>query len=656
MKAALLLLLFLGLWTTPCSAKPGPLVIILLPGTSLRDWQSADAPNLHRLMAAGALAVMNTRTARLLNEKARETPESAALTLGAGARAAGWPRHGIFVGTSLPAVSYTRRMGQFAPIGLSVNAEWPSILRANNWRGYEIYLGNLADALAASGVTLTAGGGQFADLVACSHAGAVAPTTSPSMQRGTATVWDAGGNVQAADALLGRLAAQIEAQRGQIIVLSPFARDADYTKGRRLTPILEWGNGIPPGLIASPSTRRPGLVTNTDFAPSVAAYFGLKSQDFPMLPFGAAWNVIAAPNAARQVGALEGQAFRQSRGMQILPYMAIGLAVCLLLETALIQTGILPSFGWWLPLAALLAALLAGTAMQAAAGLIALILACGLTAWRWGDQNALTGLLAAIVGILIGDMTVGDPLMQSSLLGYSAVEGARFYGIGNEAMGLLVGSALVLAARLWPLGRSGRYLTLGMFVLSIGLLGSPHAGAKAGGLLVASAAFGTFLWSAAGGRWSWRVVTTIFSLAFGVLGLVALGDALFLSGHHSHIGEAVQRIQTGGVTEADDIIMRKLAVESHLAWRSAWACLLWGGLGSLVWLERRTPFKGSALNIAGVTALSACLLLNDAGVVAASLCLVPLWCAAAIPKKEAQPPKKLSSSEAGRLVSKSPDY
>ncbi len=631
MKAALLLLL--GLLTASCSAQPGPLIIILLPGTSLRDWQTADAPHLHQFMATGALAVMNTRTARLPNDKTRETPESAMLTLGAGARAAAEP------GTEfLPAKAsgslYTRRMGQSAPAGFNVNAEWPAILRANNGRGYDIYLGNLAGILAASGVTFAAGGGPLADLVACSHAGAVAPLSSPSMLPGTVTVWDAGENVQAADALLGRLAAQIEAQRGQIIVLSPFARNADYEHGWRLTPVLEWGRGIPPGLIASPSSRRPGLVVNTDFAPSVAAYFGYKPQAFPARPFGDTWHVIAAPDAAEQVSLLEEQAYRQSRGMQILPYLAVCLAVCLLVGTALIRKGILPGFGFWLPLAALLAVLLAGTAMQAAAGLIALVLACGLAAWRWGDQTALLGVLAATVGILIGDMTVGDPLMRRSLLGYSAVEGARFYGIGNEAMGLLVGSALVLAARLWPLGKTGRVLTLGIFGMSIGLLGSPHAGAKAGGLLVAVAAFGTFLWSAAGGKWSWSVITAMFALAFGVLGLVAFGDALFLAGHHSHIGEALQRIQAGGFTEADDIILRKLAVESRLAWHSAWACLLWGGMGSLVWLERKTHPAGSPLFIAGVTAILACLLLNDAGVVAASLCLVPLWCAAAIQKNK----------------------
>lgn len=96
MKAFLLALLACLCLALPAIAHPGPLIIVLLPGTSLRDWQTANAPNLHHLMATGALAVMNTHTARLPNDQRRETPESALLTLGAGARAAGGPEATAF--------------------------------------------------------------------------------------------------------------------------------------------------------------------------------------------------------------------------------------------------------------------------------------------------------------------------------------------------------------------------------------------------------------------------------------------------------------------------------------------------------------------------------------------------------------------------------
>ncbi len=61
-------------------------------------------------------------------------------------------------------------------------------------------------------------------------------------------IWDAGSNLPAADAVLGQAEAEVAAQQGRLIVLSPFAGDADYAQGRRLTPVLEWGADVPAGL------------------------------------------------------------------------------------------------------------------------------------------------------------------------------------------------------------------------------------------------------------------------------------------------------------------------------------------------------------------------------------------------------------------------
>ena len=107
---------------------------------------------------------------------------------------------------------------------------------------------------------------------------------------------------------------------------------------------------------------------------------------------------------------------------------------------------------------------------------------------------------------------------------------------------------------------------------------------------------------------------------------MALGDSLLPIAHHSHMGEAMLRIRSGGLGEAQDIIARKLAVEGRLAWHSAWAVLLWTGLACLK--------ATKSVPNAGYVAVAACFLFNDAGVVAAALCLVPLWCDAAVQRQE----------------------
>ena len=602
----MVLLTLLMLAPFPCQAKPGPLVVILLPGTGLRDWQGADAPTLHLLMASGALAVMNTRTARLPDDKRREAPESALLTLGAGARAASGK---------------------------------PGTL------GYDIHLGNLADTLAKASIPIRAGGGRYARLLAADGRGQVLSALSLDNLSDGCTIWDAGSDVKIAERVIANVLPQVTARNGRLYVVSPFAGDQDYRAGRRLTPVLEFGEGIPAGLLVSPSTRRPGLVTNTDFAPSIAAYFGCKREDFPALPFGADWSAMPSRNALRQVSSLEEKAYRQGRGQRILPYLAVALAVWIGIGTLRRCRAALPAWAVALPLTAAFALLPAGSATEAVVWFAALTLVSGGLILHSKFQPVGAALAAGIVVVLCVDMITGSHLMHRSLLGYSAVEGARYYGIGNEAMGLLVGSALAAASSMWPLGKWWRTATVAALILLTLLLGSPQAGAKAGGLLVASAAFGVFIWMSRGGAWSWRVYLLLGAGTACLLGIVSAGDAFLFPGHLSHLGEAVRRVRSGGAGEAWDIISRKGAVEGRLAWHSAWAALLWTGLSCLWYIQRTAthhhnnpcePNNGLSKTgfTAGFVALAACLLLNDAGVVAAALCAVPLWSVAApIPKK-----------------------
>lgn len=632
----LLLCLLLGT-AAMADAQSPPLVIILLPETSLQGWRAADAPHLHRLMATGALAVMNTRTARLPDDHSRETPESAALTLGAGARAAGDAEATDFSPSSAAVAALTasagdlfaRRTGKRPPPGHSVNIYWPTTLRASARLGYRLELGNLADALAAKGVPLSAGGGRFATCVATTSDGMVKRAASLTAATGHCLIWDAGSDIPAADVLLESASAQVARLHGRLVVLSPFAGDRDYARGHRLTPALEWGEGVAPGLLRSPSTHRTGLVVNTDFAPTVGAFFGVKREGFPVRPFGEVWNAVAAPDAEQQTFALEGQAVGQRQGMKILPYLAVALAVWMLGGTALALGKRLPPLVAVVPLILLVALVFTATLPSLFLWFGLLLAPVWALTGRLGARRAALVLMAVLAATLVGDMATGSRLMQRGLLGYSAIEGARYYGIGNEAMGALVGALLVLAARLWrPFGRARWTLLLLLGTVAL-LLGSASAGAKAGGLLVSLAAFGTLGFALLGGRWSVRSALVLGAGTIAAMTLAAVGDAVGGHGAHSHMGEAVRRIQTGGWSEAGDILTRKLAVEARLAYHSAWACVFWGGGGCLAVLWKKQGARAlneEALRLAGLVGIAASITLNDAGIIAGALCLIPLWC------------------------------
>lgn len=615
------------------------LIVILLPGTSLADWQHADAPHLHALMTQGALAVMNTRTARTGSDKARETPSSALLTLGSGARAAGDDTQVRFVPPAQAVLPdgvaagqlYTRRMGALPPPGAWVDTDWPRVLHANQGRGYDIRLGNLADGLQSCGVDMRAGGGASAPILACGGLGTVQVTGTLVLPpaRAACIVWDAGPSLAAADSLVGE-AMRREAQAGgRVLAVSPFASDRDYARGERLMPLALWGVGVAPGLLVSGSTRRAGLVTDTDFAPSVAEYFGATLR---ALPFGQAWTVCPAPNAIVQVRTLQAGAYRQGRGMRVLPVLAVLLGVYVLACSIALARGRGLRAMALAPLVGIAALLLSGSVEEWIGWLAVLGLAAVFLRRRRGAAWTVTALCALVAGTLTVDLLCGDPLMRRSLLGYSAVEGARYYGIGNEAMGVLVGAALGLAWRLWPAARARwarRALAAGLAGLA-GLLALPAFGAKAGSVFVALPAFAVLLWTLSGRRITRRTILMLAVVAMCAMAGIVLLDR-HAGGGQSHVGQASARIAQGGLGEAWSIITRKLGVEGHLLGHSAWAIALWGEVGSLVLLARAAcpDARRSALWAAAGTAALTSLAFNDAGTVAGALCLAALWSVAA---------------------------
>ncbi|MGB9802178.1 MAG: hypothetical protein ACPLUI_00005, partial [Desulfofundulus sp.] len=45
--------------------------------------------------------------------------------------------------------------------------------------------------------------------------------------------------------------------------------------------------------------------------------------------------------------------------------------------------------------------------------------------------------------MILLDILLGGPLQKTAIMGYDPIVGARFYGIGNEYMGILIGSMII---------------------------------------------------------------------------------------------------------------------------------------------------------------------------------------------------------------------
>jgi hypothetical protein len=246
---------------------------------------------------------------------------------------------------------------------------------------------------------------------------------------------------------------------------------------------------------------------------------------------------------------------------------------------------------------------------------------------RWVGPPIRASLLLLGLTLLL-DLLLGGTAIARSILSDFPASGMRFYGIGNEYMGLLV--AGLIAAAGWS-ERDGQFpsrLPLAVMGLATAwIVGHPAYGADFGGALAAIAGFGV-AWMAAGGR---RLDVRWIGMLAGVLVLVGIGllsfDAMRPEAARSHLGDLGRRAVAEGPSVLLAVAGRKLGMNWRIL-QNPWFVLslavlafasiaCYHGLGAHVraaW-DRRADLRGAVAGIvaAGLVGLVA----NDSGVVMA---------------------------------------
>jgi len=283
------------------------------------------------------------------------------------------------------------------------------------------------------------------------------------------------------------------------------------------------GPGFASGLLASPATRRPGIVTLTDLTPTVAAWLG---HPVPAGTAGAritrgerggldsTITSLTARDTAEQVWiSTHGWFFI---GYAIAGALAFGLPALLFrgsaeerrrrrarcwrtagVAAAAVPLGsylanLAPWWNWVHPAWWLYGMTIGWTLVVAAAALAG--------PWRRDALGPFGAVCAATLLLLAVDVIAGSRLQLEAPFGLSLLVGGRYYGIGNDALGVYCVSTLVAAAWVASItgvrtGPRGRALAVGagprgraLAVVAVGVLavvasGWPGFGAKAGGTI-----------------------------------------------------------------------------------------------------------------------------------------------------------------------------
>ncbi|MGI5156644.1 hypothetical protein [Microbispora sp. CA-102843] len=181
--------------------------------------------------------------------------------------------------------------------------------------------------------------------------------------------------------------------------------------------------------------------------------------------------------------------------------------------------------------------------------------------WRRGVLGPLTVIAAVTAAVLLGDLLTGTPLQLNSLMGYTGVVGARYYGLGNIPFALLATAVLlVTTAAADRLVRAGRKTVAVALVAVLGafamlLDGWPGVGSDFGGVIAFVPGIAVTALIVAGKRVS-IVKLGAFCAAGGVLVMaIAYLDYLRPPAGQTHLGRFVGQVADGTFLP---VISRKL--------------------------------------------------------------------------------------------------
>ncbi|QDX92378.1 hypothetical protein EEL30_08470 [Brevibacillus laterosporus] len=279
-----------------------------------------------------------------------------------------------------------------------------------------------------------------------------------------------------------------------------------------------------------------------------------------------------------------------------------------------------------------------------------LVVVAGIMAY-WLCQLSLSTsflVIGAITTIgLVVDGFTGAHLMRRSFLGYDPVIGARFYGMGNEYEGVLIGASLLFYAAYYqweqereikPVKGEMNKLSLSgliMIVVSMSIilwyLVSPQYGTNAGGFLAAGLAYVVTLLRFYRVRLHKTSLLLIGgSLLVGIASLMIIN--LMSAQPMTHVGKVAHDIVTGNWKEVGQIIRRKLDMNIHLIRVSLWSKVFFLSLFIISLISfypqqymRRlyTRYPALVTGFGGIMAGSlAGLFLNDSGIVSAATSIV----------------------------------
>jgi hypothetical protein len=270
--------------------------------------------------------------------------------------------------------------------------------------------------------------------------------------------------------------------------------------------------------------------------------------------------------------------------------------------------------------------------------------------WRPHRGGPAIFIAAATVLAIAVDLVTGSRAQLTSLIGYTPIEGGRFYGLSAVSFAILATYVLALTGMLAGARPRWSVATIAAVgAVTVGLAGAPMFGAKFGGILTLVPAFGLLALLVSGRPISLRAGAAIAGAAAVVAAGIGAADALRPAQSQTHLGRFVGALLGGGAGSGSawEVIQRKLDANLGIFVRAPYALLAPAALGfaALVVIRparvidapmRAIPGLRAGL-LAAMAGLAVAMFLNDSGVAIPAMGLaigVPWAVAALVPNQK----------------------
>jgi hypothetical protein len=692
----------------PLAGRYDRVVLFGMPHLSLDDLGSGRTPNLDALVARGSLAAMSVRTVA-----GQPSTAEAYATLGAGARVRANTEggHGFNAGERVQngvAADLVARLTGIRPTGRVVMAGGAAVQRQNTNLHLSSEPGALGRALNRAGrATAVVGNAdmpgvlsvrvdpisrpaavglmdsRFAvdqgtvgtELLRTDPAAPFGVRADPAkmlaavrsaMARAAVVLVDSGdldradaaepqstppvagaarrAALRRTDALLGQVERALP-PRTLLIAFAPVPRTSEW----QLTPVVVVGAGVPHGYVHSPSTKRGGVVTITDLAPTVLDAIGAPRDDGMV---GHPLRYRAEPPDLGFLRDLDRDTVHRetvyrpvTTGYVIIQVLLYLFAIFALSRRegpgrAGAHLRFLVMAAAAFPLATFVARAIPGyTSLGSASVVLLVALSMAVAAWALRSRRHPLSPLGWIMGVtalvIVLDVATGSNLHTSSILGYSLQSAGRFHGIPNTTFAVLTACTLLGAAMhvQYAPRRREAMIAVGLaFLLVVVADGAPGLGDDAGGILALVPLFALTLYGFRGTKIRLRTLALIGVATIVALGIAAGVDLLRPPEARTHLGRfAASLFGDDGSDVFTTTVLRKQAANFRILTKSVWTWVIPAAtlflLYVLVWERRGSQLlpRGSAIRVGLIAALAGSMLgfaTNDSGPVVIALFFV----------------------------------